>query len=100
MGITASSLYNHFPSKQAVYEAVVERGVRPILEVVGEALAARVLRPRDVHAALGRLTAHLERHPHLARLLQRTLLEDAGASQGLIERWIILLYRQGIAFIR
>jgi AcrR family transcriptional regulator len=99
MGITASSLYNHFPSKQAVYDAVVERGLRPVLEVVGEALAARVVRRDDMHTALDRLTDHLGRHPHMARLLQRALLEDTTAPQALIERWIALLYREGVAFI-
>ena len=34
MDLTASSLYNHFPSKQALYEAVLERGLRPIVEIV------------------------------------------------------------------
>src|SRR3989449_11304042 len=34
MGITASSLYNHFPGKQALYAAVLERGLGPIVEAV------------------------------------------------------------------
>src|SRR5262249_58972533 len=32
--LTPSSLYNHFPGKQALYEAVLERGLRPIVELV------------------------------------------------------------------
>ena len=99
MGITASSLYNHFPGKQALYEAVLERGLRPIVELVGQAWQVGDLRPERVHLTLDRLTAHLARHPHLARLLQRALLEDTGALQALLERWLSSLYQEGVAVI-
>ena len=97
MGITASSLYNHFPGKQALYDAVLERGLGPIVDVVA---GQDGLGPERVHATLDRLTAHLTRHPHLARLLQRALLEESPAVQALLERWIGSLYREGIAVVR
>ena len=97
MGITASSLYNHFPGKQALYDAVLERGLGPIVDVVA---GQDGLEPARVHATLDRLTAHLARHPHLARLLQRALLEESPAVQALLERWIGSLYREGIAVVR
>jgi len=90
MGITASSLYNHFPGKQALYDAVLERGLGPIVETVAVAWQDG-LGPERVHATLDRLTAHLARHPHLARLLQRALLEESPAVQALLE---------GIAVVR
>jgi AcrR family transcriptional regulator len=99
MGITASSLYNHFPGKQALYDAVLGRGLGPIVETVAVAWQDG-LHPDRVHASLGTLTAHLARHPHLARLLQRALLEDSASVQALIEGWVSSLYRQGIATIR
>ncbi len=97
MGISASSLYNHFPGKQALYDAVLERGLGPIVDVVA---GQDGLGPERVHATLDRLTAHLTRHPHLARLLQRALLEESPAVQALLERWIGSLYREGIAVVR
>jgi AcrR family transcriptional regulator len=100
MGITASSLYNHFPGKQALYDAVLERGLRPIVELVAAAWQADVMRPDQVHLSLDRLTAHLARHPHLARLLQRALLEDTGTLQVLLQRWLSSLYKEGMAVIR
>ena len=48
MGITAASLYNHFPSKQALYDAVVERGLGPIVAVVGQAWQPGAIRPADI----------------------------------------------------
>lgn len=100
MGITASSLYNHFPGKQALYDAVIERGLGPIVGVVAEAWQPGELRAERVQATLDRLTEHLARHPHLARLLQRALLEEAGAVQALLDQWLGSLYREGIAVVR
>jgi AcrR family transcriptional regulator len=98
MGITASSLYNHFPGKQALYAAVLERGLGPI--VAGVAVAWQDgLRPERVQATLAALTAHLAAHPHLARLLQRALLEESATVQALIERWVGSLYREGMAVV-
>ena len=34
LGLTPSSLYNHFPGKQALYEAVLERGLGPIVAMI------------------------------------------------------------------
>jgi len=98
MGITASSLYNHFPSKQTLYEAVVERGLLPITQVVTQSWQDAVS-PDRVHETLDRLTAHLARHPDIARLLQRALLEESPTVQALIERWVLSLYRDGIAVV-
>jgi AcrR family transcriptional regulator len=98
MGITASSLYNHFRGKQALYEAVLERGLGPIIETVAVAWQDG-LRPDRVHATLDALTRHLADHPHLAPLLQRALLEESATVQGLVERWVGALYREGIAVV-
>jgi len=99
MGITASSLYNHFPGKQALYDAVLARGLGPIVQAVAVAWQDG-LRPDRVHATLETLTAHLAAHPHLARLLQRALLDDSASVKALIEGWVSSLYRQGIAVVR
>src|SRR5438105_8864727 len=58
LGITASSLYNHFAGKQALYEAVLERGLGPIVTAVATACQDGV-RPDRVHATLAGLTTHL-----------------------------------------
>lgn len=97
MGITASSLYNHFSSKQALYDAVVDRGLRPIVDLVAVAWQPG-LGPDHLEETLDRLTAHLAGHPHLASLLQRALLEGSGAE--LLERWVSSLYEQGTGVLR
>jgi AcrR family transcriptional regulator len=98
MGITASSLYNHFPGKQALYAAVLERGLGPIVEAVAVAWQDG-LAPAHVQTTLAELTAHLARHPHLARLLQRALLEESATVQALVASWVRSLYHEGMAVV-
>ena len=99
MGITASSLYNHFASKQALYDAVIERGLGPIVAVVARAWQDG-FQPDDVRRTLDGLTAHLAGHPHLAPLLQRALLEESPSMQALLERGFGSLYREGTSVLR
>jgi AcrR family transcriptional regulator len=100
MDLTAPSLYNHFPSKQALYDAVLERGLHPIMQTVAEAWHPGALRPEQMRATVDKMITHLAAHPHLARLLQRALLEESGSVPKLIARWITPLYREGINVIR
>jgi AcrR family transcriptional regulator len=99
MGITASSLYNHFPGKQALYEAVLARGLGPIVDTVA-ATWRDGLSAADVRRTLDVLVPHLAAHPHLAALLQRALLEESPAVRALLARWVGSLYREGLAAIR
>lgn len=99
LGITASSLYNHFPGKQSLYAAVLERGLGPIVEMIGSGWHDR-LRPDRVQATVSGLTEHLARHPHLARLLQRAMMEDAEAAQAPAGVWVEPLYREGVGVLR
>lgn len=93
LGLTAPSLYNHFAGKQALYDAVLERGLRPILELIREAWVGGRLRPAET---LDRLLQHLAQHPHLAQLLQRALLDENSGGAALIRTWLEPMYREGV----
>src|SRR5215468_10856090 len=65
-----ASLYHHFRNKRALYEAVLARGLEPILSLVAQSdVAARTetaatFNDQFVDAVL----AYLGEHPHLPRL--------------------------------
>ena len=99
MGITPSSLYNHFPGKQALYAAVLQRGVEPIIEMVADAWQRGVSRREDVRATMAAMVPHLAAHPHLARLLQRAMLEESPEVRALIARWLEPLYQKGLGVV-
>jgi AcrR family transcriptional regulator len=98
--LTASSLYNHFPSKRALYDAVLERGLRPIVEMTAEAWQAGPLEPQSVRAQIEQMVAHLADHRDLAPLLQRVMLEDAARPDPRIGKWIRSLSDKGTKLIR
>ncbi len=100
INLTAPSLYNHFPSKQALYDAVLERGLRPIVELVAAAWQPGELQVDRMRATVNGLVQHMAAHPHLAQLIQRALLDQSRNVRALIQRWLVPLYRQGIAVLR
>jgi len=97
LGLTAPSLYNHFPSKQALYDAVLDRGLRPIFDLLVEAWHPGAVRADELGANADSFTRHLAAHPHLARLLQRALLDRPGRFHSLVSRWLSPLYHEGLA---
>ena len=97
-GLTAASLYNHFASKEALYEAVLERGVRPLLQLLsqlaqGERLEGRV----DVIDAL---MEHLARTPHLPRLVQHEAVTGGARLARLARMWIRPLVNEALAVLK
>src|SRR5262250_70650 len=66
-----ASLYHHFKNKKALYEAVLARGLEPIIEMVVSSDA-----PSNTGADLERMVDYLAAHPHLPRLIQRAGLDD------------------------
>lgn len=100
LGITPSSLYNHFPSKQALYDAVIVRGLGPIVEITSRAWQPGGLSPDRVGATLDELLAHLARHSHLGRLFQRALFEDSESTRRLLVPFVEVLYREGVGVLR
>jgi len=99
MNLTAPSLYNHFPSKQALYEAVLERGLRPILTAVVGSRHPGALRPDQIGATVQALVTHFTTHPYMARLVQRALLDESVSVRRLVARWLTPLYGEGVAVV-
>ena len=99
LGLTPSSLYNHFPGKQALYEAVLERGLAPFAELFEEGEPEHVT-PDGVRRVVDAIVDHLAAHPHLGRLVQRALIEETKSVQDLIERRLQPLYERGTSVVR
>jgi len=89
-----ASLYHHFRDKGHLYEAVLARGVKPIVVLVAEGAAGGTM-----DAVLDPLLAYLEEHPHLPRLIQRAGLDDARPLRGTLARFLSPLYAQGLRAI-
>ena len=98
-GLTAPSLYNHFDGKQALYEAVLARGIRPLTDLVEEYRKGAVS-PEKTGELLDRVVDHLGAHPNIAKLIQHESLTGGPNLSELVESWIRPIAAAGLdAFI-
>jgi TetR/AcrR family transcriptional regulator len=94
-GLTAASLYNHFEGKQDLYEAVLDRGVRPLIEM----MQAVPSQDQTMEARVGLIDAimqHLGSRPHLPRLIHHEVISGGPYLHKLGRTWLRPLIAQGI----
>lgn len=90
-----ASLYHHFKNKKALYEAVLARGIAPIVDLVAKNHAAGA----SSDAALDGVVDYLTAHPHLPRLIQRAGLDDSRHLRAVVSRMLNPLYTQGLSVL-
>jgi AcrR family transcriptional regulator len=96
-----ASLYHHFRNKRALYEAVLARGLDPIVALVAESAKAGQTGALDrdsVDAGLDRLLDYLAEHPHLPRLIQRGL-DDSRYLRNAIPKLLFPLSAEGLSLL-
>ena len=94
--LNPASLYNHFPSKQALYERVLERGLRPIFEVL-DALRSTDWSPESLNRETDTLLERLARRPHMARLIVHETLAGGENLRQIARDWLRPLYSRALA---
>jgi AcrR family transcriptional regulator len=95
-GLTAASLYNHFDGKEALYAAVLERGIRPLVELMQQR-AGRDPGAENAAALVGDVMEHMRRRPHLPRLIQHEALTGGAHVTRLAREWLRPLLEYGNA---
>jgi TetR/AcrR family transcriptional regulator len=97
-----ASLYDHFRNKRALYEAVLARGIDPVVAVIAASGSAQRAASGDETPASGTdafvdlLLDYLVEHPHLPRLIQRAALDDSRYLRSALPRLLRPLYAQGM----
>jgi AcrR family transcriptional regulator len=90
-----ASLYHHFKNKKALYEAVLARGVEPIIDMVASSET-----PGDVaDPVLDRMVDYLAARPHLPRLIQRAGLDDTKLLRSTVTKLLGPLYTDGLRIL-
>jgi AcrR family transcriptional regulator len=87
VGVTPPNLYNHFRSKRALYESVLDRGIAPLMEILGRSQAENWSEPATVRM-LEDVFSYLDRTPHLPRLVYFEMLTGGADLQRIAESWI------------
>ena len=103
-GLTAPSLHNYFEGKQALYEAVIARGVQPLFDLITG--MGRTPGRADVRSAeriadrtgemLDGIMDHLATHPDLARLIQHEALTDGASLEKIAQGWLRPIVSRGL----
>ena len=96
VGLNQASIYNHFSSKRALYEAVLDRGLTPLKETLAAA-ALSLDEPDAGDRLLVELSEQLWRSPNLPRLIQREILDDGEYLERLSEQWLRPIVEEGRA---
>jgi AcrR family transcriptional regulator len=86
-----ASLYHHFRDKRALYEAVLARGITPIIALVAEGGKSGA-----ADAVLDRVLDYLEERPTLPRLIKRAGLDDSRYLRTTIGKLLRPLWSQGL----
>jgi AcrR family transcriptional regulator len=100
VGLRIPSLYNHFPSKAALYAAVLERGMAPILSLLSEYIEAGESAYRDPRQVIERMMKLLSQRPDLPRLIQHELLTGGEPLALALERGLKPTFDRGLAMLQ
>ena len=86
-GLTAPSLYNHFDGKQALYEAVLTRGVQPLFDLI-EGLGSTTADDPHNGEFLDRIVDHFAARPDIAKLIQHESLTGGASLSQIVRGWL------------
>jgi AcrR family transcriptional regulator len=85
-GVNSASLYNYYPSKEALYEAVLERGIRPLSELLAE-FAAAPDEPESARRIVRAVMQHLAERPHVSKLIYLEAISQGDFLPTLASKW-------------
>lgn len=105
VGLNQATLYHYYPTKRALYEAVLSRAVEALLPPL-EDLAQRLeaspdpsITPDALAVAVDRTVDYLEAHPQLALLVLRASLDGEGLEGWRLSPALRPLYEVGIRIV-
>ena len=99
VNLNPGSLYNHFSSKQVLYEAVLERGLRPMFDLL-DGLGESEWTQERLDASMDAMMAHFARRPHIPRLLLHEALAGGEELTRIASGWLQPLYARAVATFR
>jgi AcrR family transcriptional regulator len=95
VGIRIPSLYNHFESKEALYSAVLERDLRPVLRALSDHTVTDG-GAGDHPRKLGDTVMHvMAAHPRLASLIQHETLTGGEHLTPMLRSWLAPIFARG-----
>jgi len=100
VGMRKASLFYHFTTKDALYEAVLDRLVSQVAEPLGAAYSGEGSYAERLDAAADALTGVIGERPFAARLLLREALDWGPIIRGKLLDRVLFVLEGGAAFLR
>jgi AcrR family transcriptional regulator len=88
VGLRIPSLYNHFPSKDALYAAVLERGIGPVVELLSKLALGPPAERDDPLRVVEPVMRMLAERPHLPRLVLHETLAGGEHLTPMLREWL------------
>ncbi len=86
-GVNEATLYNYYKNKEALYEAVLDRGIQPIIDTVRRTSEGENS-PENIRTAAQQIITQLQQRPYVSQLLYLEAIADGEHLQRLVERWL------------
>ncbi len=99
VGLNPASLYNYFSGKKGLYEAVLERGLRPVRELL-DSLASSDWSPASLGAETEEFMRRMAERPQLPRLLLHESLTGGENLRRLTHNWLAPLFARALVTVR
>jgi TetR/AcrR family transcriptional regulator len=100
VGMRKASLFYHFATKDALYEAVVDRVIASLQEPLEAIYASSGTFPERLDALTRTLVEALGARPYAARLLLRETMDWGPVMRGKLAERILLVLEAGAAWVR
>jgi AcrR family transcriptional regulator len=97
--VNGATLYNYYPSKDALYEAVLERGIRPLVAMLAE-VAAAPDPGASAHQVVRSVMQHLGERPQLSKLIYHEAISEGEFLPELARRWFRPILDQIVAELK
>lgn len=99
IGIKAPSLLHHFPSKEQLYVAVLDRIFEGMEESAQNVLSGRGGYRESCRAAIIGAIDHIASRPDSMRIIWHEMTEESGVGRQLLKRRVPPLFAMGVNFI-
>lgn len=86
-GVNVATLYNYYKNKNALYEAVLERGIAPVTEVVKN-FSMNVHDSASAREAIKAIMLHLSECPNVSRLIYLETVTEGDYLKTLANKWL------------
>lgn len=95
-GVNVATLYNYYKNKSALYEAVLERGIQPVTEVVKN-FSLNVHDNASAREAIQAIMTHLSECPNVSRLIYLETVTEGDYLKTLANKWLRPLIEEILA---